>query len=248
MPVKIILNIKKQISNIKLNNSVLSCLVFLIFGFGILDFDCYAAPCYGTTMPEQKEFFMGLQSYSLLNRYLEDEKGKVRSTQNFLLLSYGVFDWLAIDLKGGAGNIKQRPPDHSELDYPYGFDGGYGLRIKFFDKEKIKMVFGFQHISVHPKNIHVDNVKNKAVLDDWQVSLLVSAGFSKFTPYLGTRWSRIDYIHWVEDDRKRVMSESNKQIGLICGVDVPLTEKIWLNIEGQFLDSEAVAGSINYRF
>jgi len=222
--------------------------VVFTFTFLLLPFYCYAAPCYGTKMPEKKKFFMGLQTHAIFKRYLEDEYGKVRSFQNFLLISYGVYDWLSIDLKGGAGNIKQHPLGSDEVDYPSNFAGGYGFRLKLYDGKKIKTVFGFQHISVHPKSIHLGTVKNRAILDDWQVSLLASRDFKKITPYLGTRWSRIDYIHTVADSRKRKMSDSTKSIGFIFGLDLPLTKKAWLNFEGQLFDSEAVAFSMNFSF
>jgi len=217
----------------------------LVFCFA---FPSYAAPCYGTKMPKKKEFFAGAEAYSIFKRYLKDQYGKLRSAQEFVLLSYGVFDWLSIDLKGGAGFVKQHPVGSDELDYPTSFAGGYGLRFKLYDKKDYKMVLGFQHISVHPESIHLGSVKHKAILDDWQVSVLVSREFSKFTPYLGTRWSRIDYIHWVGEDRKREMSDLTRSIGFIFGLNLPLTKKIWLNLEGQLFDSEAAACSLNYSF
>lgn len=208
----------------------------------------YAAPCYGTRLPGKNKFTAGLQDYRIFKRYLEDNYGKLRSQQQFLNVSYGIFDWLSIDLKGGAGDIKQRPTDASEIKYSYGFAGGYGLRLRLYDNHNIKAVFGFQHISVHPKHTHVDGVKNSAILDDWQTSLLGSYDFKFFTPYIGTRWSRVDYIHKWGDDRKREMSDFGKQWGLILGFDVPITQKIYLNVEGQMFDSEAVACSLNYQF
>ncbi len=223
-------------------------IVILIFEFCILDFNCYAAPCYGTKMPERGEFFGGFQTHSIFKRYLEDAYGKVRSIQNFFTLSYGVFDWFAIDLKGGAGDIKQRPPGASEIDYAYSFDGGYGLRLRLYDAHKIKAVFGFQHISVHPKHTYVLGVKQRAVLDDWQTSALVSYDFRFIRPYLGTRWSRIDYIHWQGERRKRKMSDLGKSWGLIFGFDLPLAQKIWINLEGSFFDSDALAASVNFKF
>jgi hypothetical protein len=199
-------------------------------------------------MPDKKGFSVGVETYSIFKRYLEDQNGKLRSWQEFLLLSYGVYDWLSIDLKGGSGYIKQHPVANDELDYPTSFAGGYGFRLKLYDKKKYKVVFGFQHISVHPQSIHLGSVKNKAVLDDWQFSFLVSRDFTKITPYLGTRWSRIDYIHWVGDDRERIMSDLTKSIGFIFGLDVPLTKKVWVNLEGQLFDSEAASCSVNYNF
>ncbi|MDP3732433.1 MAG: hypothetical protein Q8R31_05375 [Candidatus Omnitrophota bacterium] len=241
MPVKInhrLHRLKKLITQI----TILSTIYYLLSTI------CYAAPCYGTKMPKKKELFMGLQTHTIFKRYLEGEFGKVRSFQNFILFSYGVYDWLSIDLKGGAGNIKQHPVGSDEVDYPSNFAGGYGFRIKLYDGKKLKTVFGFQHISVHPESIHLGTVKNRAILDDWQFSLLASRSFKKVTPYLGTRWSRIDYIHTVADRRKRKMSDLTKNTGFIFGLDLPLTKKTWLNLEGQLFDSEAVAFSMNYNF
>jgi len=223
--------------------------LFLTYHLSLITHNyCYAAPCYGTKMPRKKEFFMGLQTHAIFKKYLEDEYGKVRSFQNFLLLTLGVYDWLSIDLKGGAGNIRQHPQGSDEVDYPSRFAGGYGFRLKLYDGKKIKTVFGFQHISLHPKSIHLGTVKNRSILDDWQASLLASCDFKKVTPYLGTSWSRIDYIHTVADSRKRKMSDLTKSIGFIFGLDLPLTKKAWLNLEGRLFDSEAVAFSMNFSF
>ncbi|MFA5156536.1 MAG: hypothetical protein WC532_04015 [Candidatus Omnitrophota bacterium] len=208
----------------------------------------YAAPCYGTKLPEKHKFFASFESYSLFKRYLEDSQGKVRSQQQFYGMSFGVFDWLSIDLKAGGGNVKQHPLGSDEVDYSSSFAGGYGLRVKFFDKNNMKAVLGFQHICVHPKSTHLGDIRNKTILDDWQWSLLGSYGFKHLTPYLGVRWSRVDYIHWVGDNKKRVMSDFTKSVGLVYGFDILLTEKFWLNIEGSSFDSDALAVSINYAF
>lgn len=208
----------------------------------------YAAPCYGTKMPKKEQFFIGTETHYIFKRYLENDFGTLRSKQYFFLVSYGVYSWLSLDLKVGTGNIRQHPSGGDEVHYASNFAGGYGFRLKLYDQQNLKMVFGFQHISVHPKSIHLADVRNKAILDDWQFSFLISHDFLGITPYLGTRWSRVDYIHWVESSRKRRMSDLTKDIGLIFGFDIPLTEKIWLNLEGQFFDSEALAISMNYSF
>jgi opacity protein-like surface antigen len=222
-------------------------LLFLILAL-YLSTSLYAAPCYGTKMPGKNKFFVGLQYHAIFKRYLENGYGKLRSQQNFFLLSYGVFDWLSIDLKSGGGDIRQHPIESGEVDYPYNFAGGYGLRMKFYERENAKAVFGFQHISVHPKSINLATGKNSGILDDWQFSLLASLGFKKFTPYLGMRWSRVDYIHKIWDDRKRRMSDLTKDLGLIFGLDLPVTEKIWLNLEGSAFDSQAFSFSVNFKF
>ena len=226
----------------------LTLIFLLITSYWLMIAPSYAAPCYGTKMPERNKFFAGLQSHAIFKRHLEAEYGKVRSMQHFLLVSYGVWDWLCIDLKGGAGNIKQHPVDTAEIDYSSRLAGGYGLRFRLWENDTLKMVLGFQHISVHPTSARVGDTKHQAILDDWQWSLLASYNFRKITTYLGTRWSRVDYIHRIGEDRKRRMSDLTKDIGLILGLDFPLTEKIWLNLEGSAFDSEACSLSINYSF
>ena len=208
----------------------------------------YAAPCYGPKMPQEKQFFLGLGTYSVFNRSLEANYGKVSGLQEFFLISYGVFDWLSLDMKGGAGNIKQRSGVGGDIDYSTFLGGGYGLRARLYNSEKTKMVFGFQHISVHPHTVSVGALKNKAVLDDWQFSFLASRNIFKVTPYVGTRWSWMNKIHWTDAVRKLEKSDLNKSVGLIAGVDIPLSKKTWLNVEGQFFDATPLAGSINVAF
>lgn len=208
----------------------------------------YAAPCYGTKMPQNRHFFAGFQTYSVSKRELEKDYGKVRSLQNFFLLSYGVFDWLSIDLKGGAGNIKQRPETGNSINYPTYLGGGYGFRLRLYNNDKTKMVFGFQHISVHPRTVWIGAPKHKVVLDDWQFSFLLSHDFLKIAPYIGTRWSRMDKIHWIDGERNREKSDLNKSAGAIIGADIPISKRIWLNVEGQFFDATAIAGSLNFAF
>lgn len=239
-------------------------ILILFFCFHLAAF---AAPCYGTKLPRGGEFFYGFETHSIFKRNLEADFGKLRSTQHFFQFSYGIWDWLSLDLKGGAGNLKQHPLGGDEIDYTSSFAGGYGFRIRFCDWEKIKMVFGFQHISIHPRSVNLGDIKHKAVLDDWQVSLLASYDFFKFTPpetsgldqrrtkfltgftpYLGVKLSRVDYIHWIEEDRERRMSDLTESVGLVCGLNLDLTEKTWLNLEGQFLDGQTLACSFNFKF
>lgn len=208
----------------------------------------WAAPAYGTRLPPKFRLAVGGQTHQVLDRDLEDAHGEVSSLQHFLLLSFGVTDWLSLDLKGGAGDVEAQPSGGDTIQYPAYMAGGYGFRLRFYDQEKAKAVFGFQHISVHPYTPHIGDTRNKAVLDDWQFSILGSYEVKGLTPYLGAKWSRMDYIHWVGDIRKRKKSDLDKSIGLIAGLDVPLTPKTWINVEGQFVDVQSYSVSLNYQF
>ncbi len=223
----------------------ISCFVLI---FCLFFPSVYPAPAYGTRLPQKEQFQFGFETYVIFERSLEAEFGELRSNMRFLKITCGIYDWLSLDLKGGSGNLKQHPLNSDEIDYPSSFAGGYGLRFKFYDQKKIKGVLGFQHISVHPRSVRLEGLKNMAILDDWQVSLLGSYDFSKFTPYLGAKWSRVDYIHWLEGNRKRRMSDLTESLGIIVGADIGLSPNTWLNLEGQFFDGEALAASFNFSF
>ena len=208
----------------------------------------YAAPSYGTRMPQARHFFAGLQTYSVLNRSMENDYGKISSLENFFLLSYGVLDGLAIDAKAGAGNINQHLETSAALKYSTFLGGGYGFRVRLYDSDKTKMVFGFQHISIHPHTISIDGSKHKAVLDNWQFSFLASYEFLHFTPYMGTSWSWLNNIHWLNTVRKLEKSDLGKSVALIIGTDIPLGKKLWFNVEGQFFSETSVSASLNFAF
>ncbi len=223
--------------------------IFFILGIGLgAATSVAAAPAYGTRLPDKFHLVVGGQTHVVFNRGLEDANGEMSSIQHFLLLSFGIADWLSLDLKGGAGDIEQDPDNGNKIQYPAFMGGGYGFRVRLCNDERVKAVLGFQHISIHPYSVFIGNTKNKAVLDDWQLSLLGSYDLKWLTPYAGVKWSRMDYIHWVEDFRKRKQSDSSDVAGLVAGIDIPFGKRTWINIEGQFLDSQAVAASINYQF
>jgi len=223
---------------------ILLCLVL----FFCISNASHAAPSYGTRMPAQKQFFGGLQTYSVFDRKLENDYGNMHSLQDFFLISYGVFDWLSLDLKGGLGNIRQRKGAGPDINYPTYLGGGYGFRLKLYDRNHTKMTLGFQHISIHPHTVSIGASKHKAVLDDWQFPFLISHDIFNVTPYIGVRWSWMNQIHWVDDARKLEKSDLGRSVGLIVGTDIPLSKRVWVNVEGQFFDATAVTGSINFVF
>lgn len=209
-----------------------------------------AAPCYGTTLPDKGKVFLGFETYNVFKRKLEQDFGRVRSLQSFFSLCYGLNQRVSIDLKAGLGYAKQHPSGSDELDYPASFCGGYGFRVKIYDNRErgVKSVLGFQHISVHPRTIKVDGVKHVAVLDDWQISWLLSKQLAGFTPYLGVKLSRLDYIHWVDDERKRRMSDLTKSVGGVFGLDLPLDKVTRMNFEFHCFDEKALAVSLLREF
>lgn len=206
-----------------------------------------AAPAYGTRLLEAGKIQFGLETYRVSELDLEDNFGRLDSVQYFGLLSYGLTDWLTVDLKGGLGDVDHQPAGGSEIHFPTYLGGGYGFRLRLLDREPWKAVFGFQHISVHPYSINLGPDKQKVVLDDWQLSLLVSRKIRGVTPYAGVKLSRMDYIRWINTvDRKRIQPDNN--LGAILGLEVPFGERLFGRIEGQWLDAAAMSASVEWLF
>ena len=209
----------------------------------------FAAPAYGTRMPERNKFFGGLQYYQIFERDLNNDNGNMKSSQEHILLSYGVTDWFSLDLKASMGTIEHHAIDGTKVKYDRPlWGGGYGFRVRLYESGALKVVGGFQHISIHPRTVKRNGEKNNAILDDWQGSALVSYDLKKFTPYTGLRYGATDYLHRLNNDANRVYVDEDRRFDAVLGVDVPLNEKVWINVEGAFGGGQALATSVNFKF
>lgn len=209
----------------------------------------YSAPAYGTHMPKAKHWTWGAEAKVLKDRNLDNDEGALKGKRYFLTGSYSFFEWLCIDGKIGAGDVKWDRNKADDLNYSTNFAGAYGFRVKCFENKEygINIVTGFQHISVHPNSKTQGNDKNEAIVDEWQGSIVMSKAIGSFVPYIGGRFGTMDLIKKTnEHDRKRIKSEKN--YGLILGFDYWLSKNIKLNLEGAFVDGEEVALGVSRDF
>ena len=208
-----------------------------------------AAPAYGTKMPKKGEVFWGYQHHAVLDRDLNKNHGSMTSQQDHILLSYGVADWLSLDLKASRGTFTHKASDGDSEKYTKPlWGGGYGFRVRLFEKGPWKAVAGFQHISIHPEPLKGNGVKHTSILDDWQVSSLVSYSLRPVTPYVGVRYGTLDYIHYTNNDGDRHLTDERRRTDLILGCDIPVTDRVWVNLEGQGGAGQAVSASLNFHF
>lgn len=208
-----------------------------------------AAPCYGTHMPKKKKIFTGLEYNFIFEQELNNQQGRIKNPDQFLMLSYGLFDWLSIDLKGGSGKIIYKDSEYGDQDFSTGFAGAYGFRIRLWENKEsqIKIVSGFQHISVHPKRTLISDGKYTVVVDEWQGSCLGSIRIKQLNPYLGFKYETYDLIRWINDaNRKRYKSKDNW--GLVLGTDLWIGEKLKLNLECSLLSEKAMSVSLGFDF
>lgn len=223
--------------------------IFAILLFSAVTNKIYAAPSYGTDMPKKNNMIMGYQANLLFKHRFKVSQGSIKSTQSFLDISYGVYDWFSFDGKLGVGNTFQEGGDLSVLHYGSSFAGGYGFRVLLFENPEYntKAVFGFHHISVHPADAYKDGDKTETFLDDWQFDLLGSKKIVFLNPYIGFKASKFDQGYRVNHgDRKRKFPRY--YAGAITGCNVKFKKDIFLNIEGRFIDETALNCGIYYSF
>ncbi len=208
-----------------------------------------AAPAYGTDMPAKGKIRAGYQANIVLKHELKEGYGKISSGQHYLDVSYGVLDWLTLDGKAGIGDTDRKGGNVADVDYGYSFAGGYGFRLRLYDNEEhgVRIVGGFHHISVHPRDTDIGTDRYESFLDDWQLDLLCSKRFGRFTPYAGGKASVFEHVYRVnKGDRKRVSPKYNG--GVIAGFDMKVKDNVTINVEGRFIDEDAVSAGIYYSF
>jgi hypothetical protein len=144
--------------------------------------------------------------------------------------------------------VQQTPEGADEISYNTNFSGAYGFRVRLFRDEikNIRAIAGFQHISVHPDSRDVEGLENDCIVDDWQLSFLLSRDYKHISPYLGCKISRNDLIHKVEGEGKRKKSEH--LFGLFTGLDIYLNDRFRLNLEGRFIDETAFSCALVHKF
>lgn len=209
-----------------------------------------AAPSNGTNFPKRNNIESGYEFNAMFERPLRASFGNIKNYDNFYTLTWGVYDWLAVDGKVGFGDAANYGGKLPRLEYNTGFAGGYGFRIRAYKNEKwgVRAIIGAQHISVHPQSRNIDNDKYDAILDDWQVSGIIAKDFKPLTLYAGMKGSDCALIYKLNGhDRKRVSSKYH--IGLIVGTDLYFFDKkARVNVEGRFFDETALSTSVAWSF
>ncbi|MFH0732951.1 MAG: hypothetical protein V2A72_08585 [Candidatus Omnitrophota bacterium] len=212
--------------------------------------ETYAMPTDGPTMPEEGKFKIGVQSNMLFEKQMKRPKGEVESEQYFSLLSYAPSGWFCLDFRTGWGSIKFKPEGSDTINYNTAFAGGYGFRAKVIDGAKYipDILWGFQHISVHPDPRKVNEVKHEICMDDWQVSVICAKKYSFFYPYAAVKYSKAVLTRITSPENERKRSGSVDRVGLAIGSDFSLGDHIVVSIEGRLFDEQALNANLSWRF
>lgn len=210
---------------------------------------CYAAPIYGPDMPKRGQWYIGFETNLVFERDMHKGLGEAESNQYFYNTSYGVYDWLSFDGKLGVGDTEFDTVETGHLDFDSGFAGAYGLRFRIYNDEskKVKAIFGFQHISAHPPHETVNDVKYTAIWDEWQFSLLISKAYGRFEPYLGLKASQLYLIRKDNVEKSWSWNGSEDHFGVVLGSHIDLSENLYINVDGRFIDENAFSTALTYK-
>ena len=228
-------------------------ILILVFTFTLFSFPggSYTAPSNGTGFPPKGKAEAGYEFNLMQRRALRRSYGTLSTRNHFYTFSLRLSERFCLDGKLGLGDLRHKGGIYlPKVDYNTGFAGGYGFRFRAFeDKETgISAILGFQHISVHPRDTHVDENKYEAFLDEWQLSALAAKDFAHFSAYAGVKGSDCEIVYKInEQDRKRRFSKQH--IGIITGLDLYLAErKVRINLEARFIDETAFSVTVAYLF
>jgi len=194
-----------------------TALIFVFLFFALGHRDVPACPTEGPNMPNGASWKTGVQTNIMTDVDTQNVKGELRSKQIFLTLSYGVTKWLCLDGKAGIGELTFDQERAIKVEYDANFAGGYGGRILLWDDKKsgINCILGLHHISVHPEDTEVSGIKYKAILDEWQGSMLVSKKIRYLRPYIAGKFSKIYLIQKIGEQRERITPQHDW--GLVAG-------------------------------
>lgn len=210
----------------------------------------FAAPAYGTHMPKKNKWVLGAEGNFILDRDIDHNKGWVSGNRYFLTSSYGLLSWFSLDGKIGLGNLYwDRTRGEQDLKYGTNFAGAYGFRIRGYENKElgIKSVVGFQHVSAHPNAKFIGKNKYEVIQEEWQIDAIVSKDIGNFIPYIGGRFGSLNMIQWVNDhDRK--FEKTDRNYGVILGLDYWINQRMKVNLEGIFVDGNEVTMGISYDF
>jgi hypothetical protein len=207
-----------------------------------------AIPSEGNFLPGLHKTIWGFQFNSIFRRDFNKVEGKASSTQYFLKASYGLTSRFFLDGKVGFGNVSFKRNDGLDLDFLTGFAGGYGFRYIVWEDQKngLKSIFGFQHISCHPFKDTVGSEKHRIIWDEWQGTWLFIKEYSKADIYLGPQYSSAQLKYKIDDLRRRLKAENSW--GMLMGTNYKINEDININAEVRLFDEWAVNFGISHKF
>jgi hypothetical protein len=165
---------------------------------------------------------------------------------------YGLTDWLSIYAKVGWAYL--RVEDGTSLDGANDFGSnlllGAQLKSRLWQNAKKNWEWNgsIQYLWVgapHRRN------KNQGEWQEWQVATTTARAFGRLKPYVGVKYSLVDFDFKVRKSGETIQSGTYKQegrVGPVLGTDYLVGEDVIVNVESAYIDGAEVTVAVAHAF
>lgn len=188
-----------------------------------------------------------------------------------LNIAFGVFDFLDVyvNLGGADYEFKSDIYDPStgalngrlEAKTKWGFAYGAGLKATYtFKNGPVKdLIIGADVQYLRHKQTYEDKLtdistfeeftsRGKATLQEWQVGSFMGYKISKFTPYIGVKYSDVRLEFKADDADYESTFKADDKVGGFAGLTYEMTPQLKLNLEGRFIEETGMTFNLIFRF
>jgi len=206
---------------------------------------------------KKRQWAMGAGGGALLARKMKGD-ADVAVYQLGHFRGYGLTDWLSIYGKIGGASIKvddpsiKRPTD-SSTTHRFGLNVLSSVQLKGRIWQNAKQDWEWdgsvQYVDIRKRHTN----RNEGRWHDWQFATSVAKSFGKLKPYLGVKYSMVNFTFKVRDQGTLIQQGKYKEdgpVGLFFGTDCYLGEEedVVVNVESAYLDGAEVTVSVAHTF
>lgn len=158
-------------------------------------------------------------------------------------ISYGLLDNLDIYTKLGTADVKIKGPaftakTDNAFVWAIGAKGTYELTKDWFLGANVEYL---RHRHSANFNFNGNDWDGKLLFQEWQVAPYVAKKIGNFTPYLGGSYSDLR----VKGD---VKLKADDNFGMFVGSSYKINDRLFLNMEGRFINERAISFGATYKF
>lgn len=245
---------------------IIAVLAFGIVGFG---YRAEAAPVGNIANPviEKGEhgIKIGVDNDFVFKREFDVDEADVELEANFhtARISYTIAEKADVYVMLGMLSNAKVTEHNSSFDIIYDVDNaftwGLGATLLAFETEggfRAGMDGKYRQTSPELSKVTVDGVdyeldESEVEYGEWQVALAFSQQMGKFAPYAGVKYSDINTKAKATVSGTEYETEergSKNTVGPFVGISFLPNDNLSLNVEGRFIDENAVSVSLAYKF
>ena len=226
---------------------VLSLAIFLCLPVVI-----YAASIGGAETQGKEKVGVGIDQEFVFGRDLKYQSGleglgneiEIKNiSRTMAKISYGLLDNLDIYTKLGTADVKIKGPaftakTDNAFVWAIGAKGTYELTKDWFLGANVEYL---RHRHSANFNFNGNDWDGKLLFQEWQVAPYIAKKIGNFTPYLGGSYSDLR----VKGD---VKLKADDNFGMFVGSSYKINDRLFLNMEGRFINERAISFGATYKF